>query len=221
MKNKTSSTLALVAALALALPVSDVAGADTWDISKGKPAISDGKVRIPGSGQRVLLLDDPAVTLVEDANAPGGVALGFSGTQAKPLIVSGGPFQGTKSLVWKVQLKPAGNSTEEGTVLQHSGACELRVKPGGREVRLYVTGTDKGQAAMLRSPLTPDEWNTVEVSVKDSEVALTVNGHPVAEVIPNSGQMNSTEAFFRIGKADAGRPYKGLLADLMIAQPAE
>ncbi len=198
-----------------------MAGSDSWEIGKAKPAASDGKIRIPGTGQRTIMLDDPGVAVVDDPESTSGKALSFNGTQAKPVLVSGGPYEKTDSVLLNVNLKPAGDSTEEGTVICHPGSYELRMSTGARELRFYVTGKEKAPAVMVRAKVTPNEWNTVEATVKGQAITLTVNQQTTSGVIPDGAVMNPAESFLRIGRMDAARPYKGLLGDLTVAEPAE
>ncbi len=218
---KSQLRFALVTILALIPAASTFGGSNTWDISQAKPSSSDGKVRIVGSGQRTIILEDPGISVVDDAEAPGGRALSFSGNQAKPIIPGGGPYEGTDSAVLKVNLKPAGDTTEEGTVVCHAGAYEVRVSTGGREVRFFVTPNNKAPAVMLRAKVSPEQWNTVEASVKGAEIALTTNGQTTTATLPAGGTMNPTAAFFRIGRMEGTRPYKGLISELTVSEPAE
>ncbi len=217
----TKHAVTLVATLAISMATSAFAASDTWDMSKAKPASSDGKIRIPSTGQRTLVLDDPGVSIVEDAGAPTGKALAFSGSQTKPVIPGGGPYAASDSVSLKMNIKPEGGTTSEGTVLSHPGAYELRMSTGSREIRFYVNGKDKTPAVMARATITPNVWNTVEARVKGSDITLTVNGQTTSTVIPNAGTMNSASAFFRLGSMEGTRPYKGLLADLTVTEPAE
>jgi hypothetical protein len=220
---KTTSKIILIAVFAVhATAVSAMAQADSnhWDFSTAKTTTT-GKVVAQGSGGRNFTSDDPAITLVDDAAAPGGKALSFSGAQAKAPSI-GTVYEKAGPVQVEFSVNPAADSSQnEQTILVHPGVYEIRYSKSRGDVTVYFPQKDPKQIVSVSAPLPASQWTAVELSVKGSEAKLTVAGQASNLTFPEGVALQSAKAFVRLGMMVQGRPFKGLLADLTIADPAE
>ena len=220
----SSMLLAAVAAGALTLTSPHAALADTnlWDMTKAK-AGADGKVRIEGTGGRILRLDDPASSIVDDPLAPGGKALAFTGAQVQSPNVGKilEPADGG-SVHLKLKIKPDAEAGDaEQTVLMHPGVYELRYHPRRKDLSLYLSQTTgEKKFVFARAPLPPGQWSSVEAIVQGNEFKLIVNDKADAKTFEAGQSLQRTRAYLQIGMIK-DRPYKGAIADLFIAEPIQ
>ena len=217
-----SKTIIIAAIMAFATAIPAAAQPDTnhWDFSAAKITDS-GKVVAQGSAGRNFSSDDPAITLVDDAAAPGGKALSFSGAQVKSPNI-GTFYERTGPVQVKFSVNPAADSSQnEQTILVHPGVYEIRYSKSRGDVTAYFPQKDSKQIVSVRAPLPASEWSAVELFVKGSEAKLSVAGQATSLTFPEGTSLQSAKSFVRIGMMVSGRPFKGLLADITIADPAE
>lgn len=209
-----------VASIATAIPASAQSDANHWDFSSAKTTTT-GKVVLLGSGGRNYTCEDPAITLLDDAAAPGGKALSFSGAQAKTPNI-GTVYETPGPLQIKFSINPAADSCQnEQTMLVHPGVYEIRYSKSRSDITAYFPQMDSEKIISVRAPLLASQWTVVDLSVKGPEVKLTVAGKTTSMTFLEGTSLESAKSFVRIGMMVAGRPFKGLLADLTIADPAE
>lgn len=72
----------------------------------------------------------------------------------------------------------------------------------------------------VTQPINPDQWNTIEASVRGTEAKLSVDGVEAKAKVPAPG-MKPTQAYLRLGSYDDRRPFTGSIADLTVSEPAE
>ena len=192
---------------------------ETWKISALSPgAVSELRIPSENTKKRLLMTKDPAITLADDAKLSATV-LSFTGAQTGS--VTAGLCEGASTFFLTTKIKPAVQA--DATVILHPGQYELRVAKNGTELQLYVTYPKEpsGQGTVsVTQPINPDQWNTIEASVRGTEAKLSVDGVEAKADVPAPG-MKPTQAYLRLGSNDERRPYTGSIADLTVSEPAE
>ena len=216
MKTLLGALLTLVTAL----PVIAQSDLNHWNFATAKIA-ADGRLVATGTAGRNFSSTDSAITLVDDAEAPGGKAISFSGVQMKSPSV-GPVYERPGPLQVKFSVKPAADSSQnEQTILVHPGVYELRYSKSRGDITAYFPQKDSKQIVSVRAPLPASQWTAVELSVKGAEAKLTVAGETTSMTFPEGTALQSSKSFVRLGMMVQGRPFKGLLSDLTIADPTE
>lgn len=215
-----ASFCTLMAGLSLLAPAAH-ADTDSWDIARARPADSKGVVTIPGSSERGIRIEDHDITVADDPDAPGGRALMFSGKQSKPALGSK-VFESAGSAVVKFQVKPdSAMDADPQTVLARPGAYELRYTPRRGDMELFVTYQEKSPPVSVRVPVAAGKWNHAEVTIKDGVAMLTIDDKTATQKLPEGAKMGSARSYLRFGSMDQTRPFKGMLAEISVTEPAD
>lgn len=220
MKQKPSKIISKITMATCGLLYSGMVMGANFDLSQPKVG-SDGVLTIPSSAGSGIRLEDPAISIVKDADAENSSSLVFSGKQAKPAMLN--IPEPSTSVSAKMKIKPSAESAGDAAILFHPGNFELRYSPGARTVTFFVYYKDKTPPlSVVTSALIPGKWSIVEIVVKGQDVKLVVDGAAVTGKLPEATTMAGVKSFFRIGMTgDGKRPFTGSLADISISEPAE
>lgn len=179
-----------------------------WDVAEamdkgGYPVVPDkvaGKNLIVNVGK-----------VVDDAQAPGGKALVFDGTQVAPLL-SAKTVPQKKSFCVSFDFKPT-PVTEWQTLFRYQTDWEFRLN---KTTLKFIVWNSSRASIEVNLPFKPEAWNSVIGTVHGMELSLSLNGKTVSEQLPMGIESSGEPQMLCLGGTRTERFYKGSLANIKL-----
>lgn len=207
--------LAALCAFALTLQASPVAD---WNPADG--TVTGGGIMVPDSvgGANFEGGPESGATLEESSDASEGKAIVFNGSQTKAVRTKAG-VQLTIGNGSSLELSFWPETSGEAMTVFVSSGFEIRYEGDKERVAVivyYDIEQNTGNYAQVVLDAKPGQWNKLTATISDTELTADVNG--IAGRKQLLSPVKSPPAAASLGLKGTGRPFKGKIGKITLAQ---